>query len=162
MPTQSRSTTWYGRLFLVVGLLGCEHPIAVVSQHVEAADAVIRTLDGRTIARTIENRRWDTDTIRVVLDAPTQLVVAFVDFQGQEFSVSARRDISIRAEAEDPALLTWEPLSGSGRLIGFASGTTRIRFLAWHVDHADFITPWLTVRVSAAGTSAIADLSPAP
>jgi hypothetical protein len=160
MPTRPRAFARSAWLLLVLGLLGCEHPIAIVTPHVEAADAVVRTLDGATLARTIENRRWDTDTVRVVLDAPLQLTVAFVDFQGQEFSVSARRDISIRAEAEDPALVTWEPLSGSGRLIGFASGTTRIRFLAWHIDHADFITPWLTVRITAAG--AAAPPSPAP
>jgi hypothetical protein len=77
------------------------------------------------------------------------LVVNLLDFKGNELSITERRDVEIRAEAEDGALLQWEPRRGYGLLHPFGAGRTRIRFLVWHISHPDLITPWFPVVVHA-------------
>jgi hypothetical protein len=134
-------------------LAACEHPITVVTPHLEVADLVLRDSAGMQLARTLDNRSWRGDSLVLEDGRALRLVIALVDFQGRELAVSERRDLEIRAEAEDGALLQWEPRSGFGLLHPFGSGRTRIRFMVWHLSHPDLVSPWLdvVVRPPAAG-----------
>lgn len=137
------------RMPLLLALLlvaACEHPIAVVTPHIEAADVLVHE-EGAPIARTAFNRSWDPESLVLRDGAPRRITIVPVDFRGVPIDVAARADLSFRMEAEDGALLQWEPQRGFGWLRPFGAGTTRVRFLVWHETHADFVTPWLTVRV---------------
>lgn len=141
-------------LLAMLGMLlfvGCEHPIAIVTPHAEAADIVLRDSTGAALGRTMDNRRWMGDTLTVTDGGARRLVVNLLDFRDAEFSIATRRDLTIRMEAEDPRFVQWEPLTGFGRLQAFQPGVTRVRFLVWHVTHADLVSPWIPVRVVAPG-----------
>jgi hypothetical protein len=140
-----RVPAWLAVLVLLV--TACEHPIAVVTPHVEAADVIVRTTGGIEVARTVENRSWQGGPIVLTDGVPQRYVVVFVDFQGREFTLDERRDLDVRMEAENESLVVWEPQTGFGQIIPFGVGTTRVRFLAWHQSHADFITPWISVTI---------------
>lgn len=129
-------------------LASCEHPIAIVSPHVEAQDLLVRDTTGRLMLRTMDNTRWSGDTLRLWLDDSLPVVIRLVDFRGNEFDLVQRsRDYSIRVQSENAAAVQWEPLRERGWLRAFLPGPTRIRFQVWHTDHPDFISPWLPVRV---------------
>lgn len=126
----------------------CEHPIAVVSPHVEAQDLLVRDTTGRLLFRTQDNTTWSTPGFELVVDDSMPVVVRLVDFRGTEFDLADRsREYSIRVQAENTAAVQWEPRRTVGWLRGFVAGTTRIRFQVWHTDHPDFISPWLPVTV---------------
>ena len=134
-------------LLLALSVAACEHPLRVVSAHIEAADLVVRDSSGVELTRTRFNRTWAVDSL--VLDDGTSLRVALtpLDFRGEAIDLSERRDLSFRFDAERAELVQWEPQRGFGWLHPFGRGETRVRFLIWHGDHADFITPWLRVVV---------------
>ena len=136
----------------------CEHPIGVVTPHVEAADLVVADSAGRVLARTELNRAWSADSLSVRDGVPLAVVLTALDFRGQPIDLAGRADLSFRMEAEDGALLQWEPRTGFGYLRPFGAGATRVRFLIWHGDHADFVTPWLRVRILPAGAEPSHDL----
>ncbi len=142
------------RLLSTVALLGllslvtaCEHPLGVFTPHIEAADLVVSDSTGQMLTRTEFNRSWRVDSLTLRDGAALRVVLTPIDFQGEPIDLSSRSDLSYRMEAENGALLQWEPQRGFGWLRPFAAGTTRIRFLIWHDTHADFVTPWLRVIV---------------
>jgi hypothetical protein len=153
-----------GALVIGMALAGCAHPIPVVSSHTEAADLILRDSAGAPLARTVDNRAWLGDSLVLEDGRSLQLVVNLLDFKGNELSITERRDVEIRAEAEDGALLQWEPRRGHGLLHPFGAGRTRVRFLVWHISHPDLITPWLPVVVRApeARATRTPDRSPHP
>ncbi|MDF1505958.1 hypothetical protein [Roseisolibacter sp. H3M3-2] len=131
-----------------LALAACEHPIAIVTPHVEAADVLVRDADGATLARTHDNRRWEGGPLVARDGAATAVVVELLDFQGRALSDAASRaDVELRLEAEDDGRVAWEPLRGRGLLHGLAAGRTRVRFLVWHQTHADLVTPWIPLEV---------------
>jgi len=136
-------------LLLIVSLTlaACEHPIGLLTSHVEAADLLLGAPDGTILARTEFNRTWSVDSLALDADSPLRVVLTPIDFRGGTIDIGDRRDISFRMEAEDGALLQWEPQRGFGWIRPFATGETRVRFLIWHDTHADFVTPWLRVVV---------------
>ncbi len=141
------------RPFLIVTVLAsalltaCEHPIAVVTPHAEVADLVLTDSSSQAlVARTTDNRIWSGAPLRLCVDETRTLVPQAIDFRGVSVDLVSRRDLEIRAETTTP-LATWEPLRGRARVIGLAPGSTRIRFLVWHLTHADLVTPWLDVIV---------------
>lgn len=146
-------------LLVAAVVAACTHPIAVVTPHIEAADLVVRDSTGTVLLRTAFNRAWTPDAIALQDGTPLRITLEPIDFRGQPIDVTERRDLSFRLEAEDGALLRWEPQRGFGWLRPFGPGTTRVRFLIWHETHADFVTPWLTVRIAPAAT---ASRSPVP
>ncbi len=128
-------------------LTACEHPIAVITPHAEVADLVFADSSSRAVlARTTDNRSWSGAPLQLCVDEPRTLVPQAIDFRGVPVDLVSRRDLEIRGETSTP-LAIWEPLRGRGRLIGLAPGSTRIRFLVWHLTHADLVTPWLEVIV---------------
>ena len=132
----------------LAGIAACEHPIAVVSPHVEAQDLLVRDTTGRLLLRTQDNTTWSAPTLEIPLDDSLPVMVRLVDFRGTEFDLSDRsREYSIRVQAENAAAVQWEPRRTMGWLRGFVAGPTRVRFQVWHTDHPDFISPWLTVQV---------------
>lgn len=140
-------------LFLLhLGISGCEHPIGIVTPHIEAADLILRAPDGTEIARTAFNREWSLTSLTLEDDVPLVFSIVPLDFRGQEIDVTDRPDITFRMEARDPALLQWEPLGPINRILPFGAGETEVRFLIWHVSHADFVTPWIRVRVHPASS----------
>ncbi len=145
--------SWIALAAVWVGA-ACEHPIGIVTPHAEAADLALRDSTGALLGRTMDNRRWLGDTLALVDGQGTRLVVNLLDFRDAEFSIAQRRDLTIRMEAEDPRLVQWEPLSGFGRIQAFQPGATRVRFLVWHVTHADLVSPWIPVRVRPPGVTA--------
>jgi hypothetical protein len=148
----SSSTGAHWRLALLVWIVAaCEHPIAVVSPHVEAQDLIVRDTSGTLLVRTLDNTRWSDSILAVPLDDSMPVRVRLVDFRGAEFDLAARPEYSIRLQAEQAAMVQWEPLRDRGVLRGFQAGVTRVRFQVWHTDHPDFISPWLTVRVQPRG-----------
>lgn len=132
----------------VVGVTACEHPIAVVTPHVEAQDLLVRDTTGRLLLRTQDNTTWSAPSLTIPLDDSLPVMIRLVDFRGNEFDLSDRsREYSIRVQAENAAAVQWEPRRTMGWLRGFVAGPTRVRFQVWHTDHPDFISPWLTVQV---------------
>ena len=140
----------------VVLASACEHPIAVVTPHAEVADVVLADARGTTLARTRDNRRWEGGPLVLCDGRALDLRPVLLDFQAAAVNLAGRRDVTLRAEPDGAPLVVWEPLgtaagagatSVSGRLIGAAPGSTRLRFLVWHVTHADLVTPWLDVVV---------------
>jgi len=138
-----------GAILLVIALLasGCEHPIAIVSAHIEAADLDLIGGDGSRIARTEFNRIWSVEAIHLQDQDSLRITIVPIDFRGDAIDLSKRADITFRMEAEQASLLQWEPKNGFGWLRPFGIGTTRVRFMIWHETHPDFISPWLTVTV---------------
>ena len=127
---------------------GCEHPIAVVTPHVEAADLLVRDTAGVLLARTYDNRRWEGGPLVARERAPTAVHVELLDFQGRSLAEAAgRADVELRLEAEHEGRVLWEPLRGRGLLHGLSAGPTRVRFLVWHQTHADLVTPWIALEV---------------
>lgn len=149
-------------LGLSLWLGGCEHPIPVVTPHIEAADLVVADSTGRVLARTEYNRSWSVEALILQDGRSLRIVLIPLDFRGNPIELSARSDLSFRMEAENPALLQWEPQRGFGWIHPFAVGATRVRFLIWHVDHADFVTPWLPVAVRPGPDAAFPDVPGRP
>jgi len=133
--------------FLLVGIGGCEHPIAIVTSHVEVADLQLRGLDGELLGSTLANRSWSVEGIELQDGNALGIRFTLLDFRGEPVKLEGRSDITFRMEAEDSALLQWEPLTHHGWIRTFGSGATRVRFLVWHQTHADFVTPWLPVVI---------------
>lgn len=128
-------------------LLGCEHPIAVVTPHAEVADLVFTdSVTQVEVARTTDNRSWSGAPVQLCDDEVLTLVPVALDFRGVPVDLVSRRDLEIRGESAD-ANVAWEPLRGRGRLLALAPGATRVRFLVWHQTHADLVSPWLDVVV---------------
>jgi hypothetical protein len=137
----------------LVLVTACEHPIAIVTPHIEAADVVVRDPAGALIARTRDNRRWEGGPLVARDGASTPVIVELLDFQGRALvDATGRADVELRLEAEDDGRVVWEPLRARGLLHGIAAGRTRVRFLVWHQTHADLVTPWLPLDVHSAAT----------
>ena len=129
-------------------LAACEHPIPIVTPHVEVADVVVRDAAGALAARTHDNRRWEGGPLPAVEGRATTFHVELLDFQGRPITgVEGRADVELRLEAEHDGRVAWEPLRGRGVLHGLTAGATRVRFLVWHETHADLVTPWLAADV---------------
>jgi hypothetical protein len=156
---RARSAALLGIVALGATLAACEHPITMVTPHLEVADLVLRDSSGAQLARTADNRAWRGDSLVLEDGRALHLVVNLVDFQGRELAITERRDMEIRAEAADGALLQWEPRRGFGLLHPFGAGRTRIRFMVWHLSHPDLVSPWLDVVVRQAGAGG-GDASP--
>lgn len=154
-PAPAGGSGWRRLLAAVSSLClmtACEHPIAVVTPHAEVADLVFT--DSATtslVARTTDNRTWDQSALHLCAGAVRTLMAQPLDFRGLPVDLVSRRDLEIRGEATTPNVV-WEPLRGRGRLIALAEGRARIRFLVWHLTHADLVSPWLDVVVRAAAT----------
>ena len=131
----------------------CEHPIAIVTPHVEVSDVIVRDADGALVARTHDNRRWEGGPLVARDGAPTAVVVELLDFEGRPLADAGRADVELRMEAEDDGRVVWEPQRRRGLLHGIAPGRTRVRFLVWHQTHADLVTPWLPLEVRPAALS---------
>lgn len=128
----------------LLSLAGCDHPIPVVSSHVEAADVLLADRPtGTLLARTRDNRTWEGALPAVASGATLALASQFVDFRGAAIDLSGRADFRVRIETEDPRAAVFEPLVGFGRLTALQPGAARVRVVLWHVDHADFVSPWL-------------------
>ncbi len=134
------------------GSTACEHPIAVLTPHVEAADLEVRDVSGALVARTRDNRTWEGGPLVLSDGQARTLRVTALDFQGAPIRLVGRAGVDVRAEAEPAAALVWEPRTGEARLTALTSGTARIRLLVWHETHADLVTPWLDVTVGPPGT----------
>lgn len=145
-------------LALIAGFIvsACEHPIAVVTPHAEVADLVFAdSATGTLVARTTDNRTWSGAPLHLCVDGTRTLVPQALDFRGVPVDLLSRRDLEIRGESAEP-IVAWEPLRGRGRLFALAPGTTRVRFLVWHLTHADLVSPWLDVIVHPGATCPVA------
>jgi hypothetical protein len=139
-------------LAAIAALVACEHPIAVVTPHAEVADLVFTdSATAVVVMRTTDNRVWSGGPVQLCVNDVRTLVPQPLDFRGAPVDLVSRRDLEIRGETVDPIAL-WEPLRGRGRLQALAPGTTRVRFLVWHLTHADLVTPWLDVIVHPAAS----------
>jgi hypothetical protein len=146
---RARQAATAGLLVAALGAAaGCEHPIPVVTPHLEAADVVLRDTSGAELARTVDNRSWSGEGPALTAGDGMELVVRFLDFQGDELELDGRSDLQVRLEFEDPAAGFWEPLSPGGRLLSLAPGPQRLRVVVRHLDHVDFVSPWLEVTVA--------------
>jgi hypothetical protein len=148
-PRRRRHRAWPLLLAacLLLPVVSCEHPLRVASAHIEAADLVVRDSTGLELTRTSFNRAWVVDSLVLRDGASLRVTLTPLDFRGEAIDLSERRDLSFRFDAERAELVQWEPQRGFGWLHPFGRGETRVRFLIWHGDHADFITPWLRVVV---------------
>jgi hypothetical protein len=134
----------------VVALAACEHPIAVVTPHVEASELLVRDTTGQLLLQTVDNQRWSGGPLALSAGDSLPLVIRMVDFQGAEFGLESRGpEYSVRMDVEQASSAVWEPLRRWGWLRAFTPTATRIRFQIWHTDHADFVTPWLPLTVRA-------------
>lgn len=128
-------------------LSACEHPLPVVTSHIEAADLVMTDSLGSELTRTSFNRSWLVDSLLLRDGESLRITLTPLDFRGAALDVADRRDLSYRFEAERAELVQFEPQRGFGWLRPFGRGETRVRFLIWHGDHADFVSPWLRVMI---------------
>lgn len=133
------------------GLAACEHPIAVVTPHVEASDLEVRDEGGTLLVRTRDNRAWEGGPLVLADGRARTLRVTALDFQGAPIALEGRVGVDVRGEADPAAAVVWEPLAGRARVTGLAPGRARLRLLIWHETHADLVTPWLDVDVRPAG-----------
>ena len=140
-------------LCMLLLLAACEHPIAVVTPHIEAADLLMADSVGALLTRTEFNRRWQVDSLLLRDGEARRITLTPLDFRGVPIEIASRRDLSFRMEAERGELLQWEPQRGYGMLRPFGVGVTRVRFLIWHDTHADFVTPWLRVQIQPAAAA---------
>jgi hypothetical protein len=138
----------------VLVLAACEHPIGIVTPHIEAADLIVFDSAGAVLARTEANRTWQPDSIVVTEGQPLRVIMTLVDFRGELIDVSERGDISFRMEAENASLFQWEPQRGYGWIRPYAPGETQARILIWHDTHPDFVTPWLRLITRPSGMGA--------
>jgi hypothetical protein len=141
-------------LILIAALLlaGCENPIAYETDHLEAVEVVLRAADGAELARTVENRTWTgvaADGLGVSVGEALDLRVGFVTLDGREVGLTSFDGVSLRAEWEPEGFAVHEPLDTLDLIHGLRPGTTSLRLLAWHGDHADFATPPIPVTVTA-------------
>jgi hypothetical protein len=149
-------------LLLFTLAAACEHPIAVVTPHAEVADLVLTdAVTRQEVARTTDNRTWSGAPLELCVDRTRTLLPVPLDFRGAPVDLVSRRDLEVRAEAADP-LVAWEPLRGRGQLHPLAPGRTRLRFLVWHLTHADLVTPWLEVLVLARDACPPVPSAPSP
>jgi hypothetical protein len=100
--------SWLALLVTLV-VAGCEHPIAIVTPHIEAADILVADSAGVLLTRTEFNRTWAVDSLVLRDGEPLRVVLTPLDFRGEPIDIAGRGDLSYRMEAEDPALLQWEP-----------------------------------------------------
>ena len=151
-------------LLLLLALLAaaCEHPLGVVTPHVEAADILVADSTGAVLTRTQFNRTWSVDSLTLRDGLPLRIILTPLDFRGSPIEIGERRDLSWRMEAESGALIQWEPQRGFGWLRPFGTGSTRIRFLIWHDTHADFVTPWLRVTIDPTAPGGSTPAAPSP
>lgn len=138
-------------LIVAAALAACEHPVALTSAHVEAMEMILRDSTGVEVARTVDNAEWVGGAIRGSVGVPVKLTVSFLDIHGEEFDLSERADASIRVETRVPAGASWEHFGGWGLLHPMRSGTLQLRFLVWHIDHPDLVTPWITLESTPGG-----------
>jgi hypothetical protein len=138
---------------LTVLAAACDHPIAIVSPHIEAADLLVADSTGTLLTRTEFNRAWSVDSLVLRDGEALRLVLTPLDFRNLPIDIRDRPDLTYRMEIEDAALLQWEPQRDFGWIRPFGAGETRVRFLIWHINHADFVTPWLRVIVRPAGAA---------
>lgn len=131
----------------VLLLAACEHPLPVVTSHIEAADLVVSDSLGQELTRTSFNRSWVVDSLLLRDGESLRITLTPLDFRGATLDLAERRDLSYRFNAEREALVQFEPQRGFGWLHPFGRGDTRVRFLIWHGDHADFVSPWLRVLI---------------
>lgn len=140
-------------MLCIIAFTACEHPIAIVTPHVEVADIILRDSTGAIAARTYDNRRWEGGPLVVASGGATTYRIEMLDFQGRAVvGVDGRADVELRLEAEQDGRVVWEPLRGRGALYGLTAGATRVRFLVWHETHADLVTPWLVANVQRANS----------
>lgn len=128
--------------------IGCSHPIEILRPHAHVAELGLFEQDTILLAQTVHNESW-TGSIEITALEDHKITVVAYDFEGGVVSLLDHEDIEIRMEVEDQGMAAWEPWDGYGLLHGFRPGTTRVRFLVWHVSHADLITPWLELSVVA-------------
>jgi hypothetical protein len=154
MSMRCRLAAFMAVFAVAVAAPACEHPIGIVTPHVEAADLIVADSAGNVLARTQFNRAWLPDSLVVTAGTPLRIIITPVNFRGELIDVRERRDISFRMEAVDGSLFQWEPQRGFGWIRPFVAGETQVRILIWHESHADLITPWLRLVIRpAAGTS---------
>lgn len=146
-PVMRRLRQGAAGLGLLALLTACEHPLGIVTPHIEAADLLVTDSSGTLLTRTEFNRSWTTEPLVLTQGEPLRIIVTPIDFRGTTIDLSQRSDLSVRMEAEHPAMLQWEPQRGFGWIRPFVAGETRIRILIWHLNHADFVTPWLPVVI---------------
>ncbi len=144
---------WARWSVLVVSLLigtACEHPIPLTTDHVEATEMVVRDSAGTVVAITADNRQWIGGPLATSINHPLPLRIALLDLQGREFDLGSRPDLTVRVEAEDGVSATWEHLGAWGYLHPQQVGEASVRFMIWHGDHPDFISPWIPLLITAA------------
>ncbi|MEK9501810.1 hypothetical protein [Gaopeijia maritima] len=135
-------------LSVAAALAACEHPVALTSAHVEAMDVILRDTTGVELARTVDNAEWAGGALQGSVRAPTAIAVSFLDIHGNEFDLGARPDASLRVETRPEGGATWEHFGRWGLLHPTRSGAMQLRFIVWHIDHPDLVTPWITLESS--------------
>ncbi len=148
---------WGRSVVLLTSLLvgtACTHPIPLTSDHVEATEMLVRDSAGTTIATTADNLRWIGGPVTTSIDRPLPLRIALLDLQGREFDLTARPGFSIRIEVGDGVSASWEPMGTWGYLHPNKVGETTLRFMVWHGDHPDFISPWMPLLIAASPSAA--------
>jgi len=136
-------------LAAVVCIVACTNPVTPGGEHLEAVEVVLTEADGRPIAQTADNASWQGGPIVLDAGAVRPLRVLFTDVYGAAFTLEGRRDHTLRVEIEAQRVATWTTSDGHGTLHAAQPGITRLRVHIWHLTHADFTSPWLTVRTVA-------------
>jgi hypothetical protein len=140
----------------------CEHPIAIVTPHVEAADVVLRARGAPpdvVLARTHDNRRWSGGPLIVADRDGRELAVTLLDFEGRRWpgsthattwSCASRRRRRGRS-APGPSCGS----RGAATACCTASLRSHPRARARVARHARrLVTPWLDVVVEPTITAA--------
>lgn len=142
---------------MATAVAACTHPVALGDDHSSVTDIGIFIDDTVLIAKTINNQRWNSE-ISVLPHSVSHIRVAGFDIYGNQVPFSEGHDhghdhdhhdeIDIRAEIRGGEGASWSYDHGEGVLTAGETSGLQIRFIIWHGNHADMITPWLTVRVA--------------
>lgn len=130
---------------------GCSNPIELEeTEHLEAMEVVLRNAHGGEIARSnVINDNWIGGPLVLAAGVETDFRVVWLDFEGHEFTLEGRApEFTLRMTVENQGLLSAEAVDGHARLRGLAGGSTRMRFILYHVNHPDFQSPWLEVEIA--------------
>lgn len=152
-------------LTVITAVASCTHPVALGDDHSSITDIGIIIDDTVLIAKTINNQRWNSE-LSVLPHSVSHIRVAGFDIYGNQVPFSEGHEhehdddhnhshdddhhdeIDIRAEIRGGEGASWSYDHGEGVLLAGEAASLQIRFIIWHGNHADMITPWLTVRVA--------------
>ncbi len=139
-------------VFLIMsGLVACSNPAEDEDEEHAEVEGLVLVLGGEEVVRVAEAEVTGSLTVDIGGEATSDITVGFLDHDGDEVhGEDLDSEFNLRVDIQGGQLVT---VSHTGRWTftlqqaGSAEGSTAIRVLLMHGDHADFTTPDISVTV---------------